>query len=871
MRSTTLAACLISSALGTEDAPLDPRPAINVNDWQPHRAPTDEPEERSLLDYFPGYHHFVNTVQSDPESLGRCNVKPAMRTRCGDRFTEQEDCNKMGCCWDGHSTGHDSRPDKNCFFPEFDHTAHQEMALATEDSTCLIQTKRQRKQCLGHDVKLRTQSQCESKGCCWDATLGKHGAQCFVRDPSSICPPLKQTIDQHATQFRHFYHLRNSTCTKGREQGSICKHTCENGIGYLTDICVWDAEAGRPNWFLDSRESCRYVQGCAARDLLILDRNARKVCKHAMEDPVYGTHRMIRCQVGCRQGYHLKAGIPEVSFCGSGMKWTTNYDNDGESICEPDNAYACEVPMVENGKFYCTPGDAAGGKSCFLRCKEGFRMIGSKQPGFGYRIDCNQATQKWDNMNPLPQCVATFCDKFDTAMLPSNSNYGTCDSQMHTTGTVCSVSCKNGQTNFGDSEFTCRYDNAGHNEDKTLMQNKWPLNTGRWDGASGEGMAAYCLDDTKPRCGISGMPADEMTYPDFYVNSRRKRDLSGEEVADRVKRLAEGWDPIDGRTIEWFPWTVALIDRTNPALMDSDRHDDSIDSRYICSGVFISNEWVLTAAHCLRHMKRDLKSLREDLIIYSGIDMTKQLIRDFQSQGWDGDAKGYYAEQIFVHPYYRNGQPYFDLAMVKVSSADGNNMDNNPACLSGEYNDIIKGINEEQFTHDELHMCHVSAFGQHGQHPDVDSDNTIDAASEGLLTSAPYQLINESECELLKYHTEELDSWPAWAALPWWKKAELNHVVRAKDAGVMCAFAAGQILQLGPDEAPDYDPWTGACQGDSGAPLVCYNRIQQKWILKGILAWGQTCMQPTPKMGDIFVDMENKEVLQWTLDVMNYY
>jgi hypothetical protein len=858
MRTATLF-CLISSTLATETDIAD-RPIVTIDDLKPNRDPQAPAEDKKLLDYFPNYHHLVKGIQNN--SPKRCNVNPNLRINCGHKFLNKEGCSKQGCCWDDFSDG-----SAKCFYPKTDNTAKQEMSLATEDSTCLVQTIKQRKFCLGDgDIVVKTQEKCEAMGCCWDNTPGVTSPWCFMRNSASHCGSLRKAIDSSAVQFRRFYDLTEAKCTAGRESGSVCEHTCTKGIGKLSDRCMWNKETGRNEWILDDRKSCRYVQGCAMRDLLILDPNVETHCTHAMPDEAYGNHRFKRCELKCKQGYHFKQNIKHVSFCGYGMKWNHNYDQD-EPLCEADLSYSCPTPYVENGKFYCTP-DHLSYRECYLRCDKNHRLLAANNKGlFGYNIFCDQHKTQWTNMDPKPQCVPTYCDKFDGVMTPYNADYATCTNDKHTTGTKCTINCKNGFLGFGESEFKCKVDNKNNNQgDKKTWQMKWPHNTGKWEGTADTGMLGFCLDDIYPRCGQS---AHEIPPDWMYVNSRRKkRDLAAvaQEEHSRQKRLAAS----PQRPHNEYPWTVALIDHHNQALARDDRHNETIDSRYICSGTWVSDEFVLTAAHCLRHMNRDFKTLSKSLWIYGQADQTKQLIREKQDFGYPTKLRGYAAVKIFVHNSYRNGQPYFDLALVKVkvSKNHGNQPTQVPPCFVDSYNNLIQGNTQERFNDINLHFCKVSSYGQHGFHPSYtagtqEEDNfDIEYVNEGTMHGVQYQLIPEDQCEMLDYHTNRLDAWPAWASLPAWMKADLHHVVSAKDAGIMCAFGVAQILQV-------ETPYQGACQGDSGAPLACFDLADSKWYLKGILTWGQTCIQTIPKTGDLFVDVENKMVIQWMLQVMN--
>ncbi|NWH87687.1 FA11 factor, partial [Aegithalos caudatus] len=103
----------------------------------------------------------------------------------------------------------------------------------------------------------------------------------------------------------------------------------------------------------------------------------------------------------------------------------------------------------------------------------------------------------------------------------------------------------------------------------------------------------------------------------------------------RTIRIVGGTDSSPG---EW-PWQVSL-------------HAKLSRQRHLCGGSIISNQWILTAAHCVT-------SLENPNIwrIYAGILRQSEI---------NEDTPFFKVEEIIVHSQYKHAQIGYDIALMKL-------------------------------------------------------------------------------------------------------------------------------------------------------------------------------------------------------------
>ncbi|XP_068134765.1 plasma kallikrein-like [Hyperolius riggenbachi] len=106
---------------------------------------------------------------------------------------------------------------------------------------------------------------------------------------------------------------------------------------------------------------------------------------------------------------------------------------------------------------------------------------------------------------------------------------------------------------------------------------------------------------------------------------------------------------------EW-PWQVSMHFRTS-----------SVSSRHVCGGSIISNQWIVTAAHCV--FQRDIPRV---WIVYGGI--TKQ-------SDITPNTPKLEIEEIIIHSNYSQVEKGYDIALLKLKSPMTYNDDQQAICL----------------------------------------------------------------------------------------------------------------------------------------------------------------------------------------------
>lgn len=111
-----------------------------------------------------------------------------------------------------------------------------------------------------------------------------------------------------------------------------------------------------------------------------------------------------------------------------------------------------------------------------------------------------------------------------------------------------------------------------------------------------------------------------------------------------------------------WPWMVSIHKRSSTGF------------EYLCGGCIISNQFILTAAHCFGS---GIRAYSEYIVKIGGHK---------SSEGID-----YGVEKITVHPNYIDGQYYHDIAIIKLSLIIPINI--SPACLPSEKDFYAPGKN----------------------------------------------------------------------------------------------------------------------------------------------------------------------------------
>jgi secreted trypsin-like serine protease len=237
-----------------------------------------------------------------------------------------------------------------------------------------------------------------------------------------------------------------------------------------------------------------------------------------------------------------------------------------------------------------------------------------------------------------------------------------------------------------------------------------------------------------------------------------------------------------------WPWQVRLLDTfdTNTGF---------------CGGSFVTEQWILTAAHCL---------VQDDEVATSvvvGYGST------FQSQ-----LKMIGSEAVFVHPDYLDGY-VADIALIKLSEP----------VPGAQWIEVATADREAAVTTPGSKLI-VTGWGSVWDFAGFEDsawlrDGRQMVAPRGLLSSgellSPDQL-REVEIELIGAEDCNASYEAFGAAL-----GSENYFVASTE---MCAGA--------PEGAKD------SCYGDSGGPLVAPADNAQGYVQVGIVSWGVQCGNP---------------------------
>ncbi|XP_018409394.1 PREDICTED: plasma kallikrein-like [Nanorana parkeri] len=111
------------------------------------------------------------------------------------------------------------------------------------------------------------------------------------------------------------------------------------------------------------------------------------------------------------------------------------------------------------------------------------------------------------------------------------------------------------------------------------------------------------------------------------------------QPVDVQTRIVGGRNSSEG---EW-PWQVSMHLRLDPS-----------NSRHVCGGSIINNQWILTAAHCVH-----IWHLPRFWIVYSGITKLSNITTATTKSE---------IEQIIIHPNYIGAENGSDLALLKLNT-----------------------------------------------------------------------------------------------------------------------------------------------------------------------------------------------------------
>ncbi|KAF0312328.1 Phenoloxidase-activating factor 2 [Amphibalanus amphitrite] len=172
--------------------------------------------------------------------------------------------------------------------------------------------------------------------------------------------------------------------------------------------------------------------------------------------------------------------------------------------------------------------------------------------------------------------------------------------------------------------------------------------------------------------------------------NRQQPGQCGVGRTDAVNGRIKNYDVREGETVFGeFPWHTAILKK------------EGADNVYVCAGSLIGNEYILTAAHCVKSYEPYALRVR-----LGEWDVNHET--EFYPHV-EKDVSG-----IYIHPEFYGGNLYNDIALLKLASPVNvqYNLHIGPVCIPPQYADFTN------------QRCWVSgwgkdAFGQHGNFQNV--------------------------------------------------------------------------------------------------------------------------------------------------------
>ena len=219
-----------------------------------------------------------------------------------------------------------------------------------------------------------------------------------------------------------------------------------------------------------------------------------------------------------------------------------------------------------------------------------------------------------------------------------------------------------------------------------------------------------------------------------------------------------------------WPWLVVML--------------ESGDLR--CGGTIISEQYILTAAHCCTDVKYHL-DVNTISFVAGEHDLTEESVFEQRVN----------AQELFVHPKYDQNTGDYNFCVVKTDLIELDGVSRDIVCLPLQ-NEHIKPNDDIPMALSDTN-CHVAGWGvlsSGGSHPDV-------------LQTTSVKIFSDEYCVKTSLYKEYMKP----------------HVV---SLGTGVSFCAG------------YDDGSqDSCQGDSGGPLICV--VDGAPVLYGVVSYGYGC------------------------------
>ncbi|KAM8980796.1 transmembrane protease serine 12-like [Sarcophilus harrisii] len=274
-----------------------------------------------------------------------------------------------------------------------------------------------------------------------------------------------------------------------------------------------------------------------------------------------------------------------------------------------------------------------------------------------------------------------------------------------------------------------------------------------------------------------------------------------------------------------WPWIVSLQVKMFPRAV------------HVCGGSLISENWVLTAAHCL-------KDIREPQFWRAVVGVHNLFQRH-------RNTKKIKIKEIIIHPQFIPDTYENDIALFHLKRAVSYNDYVQPICLP---------FFKEVFNLNTDTRCFVSGWGKTTEEGKywLNFISSMDPCSDDRRTMRHSKIFMVASQARLYFPQAVLLVSRICNASDTLQEAELHYIPRStcnkrESYGgrvVETSFCAGEE-----------DGIVDTCLGDSGGPLMCYLPDAGKFYLMGITSFGHGCGRKN--YPGVYVQIEWRERVFW--------